>query len=191
MTFPGPFAIFSNRRMPADPDKPASLIDQLIRDHGDEVAGRVAAKLGISREVAAKALPAAASIVMARFDPAARQAGEPEAESLDGVLGGAGEQVSERVGARLGITPEQAAVVVPMILPVILRFLVRRVPYGGVALTLLANTVEQQGYGTLDEIAIRLVQKLIPKVDPEGRPAPSLATRLGRLAGKYFPSDRD
>ena len=178
-------------RVRGDPDKTMTLIDQLIREHGDEVAGRVAAKLGISREEASKALPAAASIVMARFDPASRKEGEPEAESLDAVLGGAGEQVSERVGSRLGITPEQAAVVVPMILPVILRFLVCRVPYGGVALTILANTVEKQGYGTLDEIAIRLVQKLMPKVDPEGRPAPSLATRLGRLAGKYFPSDRE
>lgn len=166
-------------------------IDQLIREYGDEVAGRIAAKLGISLEEAAKVLPAAASIVMERFDPAARKGEGADAESLEGVLGGAGEQVSERVGSHLGITPEQAAVVVPMILPVILRFLVRRVPYGGVALAILANTVEKQGYGTLDEIAIRLVQKLMPRVDPQGRPAPSLATRLGRLAGKYFPSDRE
>lgn len=166
-------------------------IDQLIREHGDEVAGRIAAKLGISLEEAAKVLPAAASIVMARFDPAARKEAAADAESLDGVLGGAGEQVSERVGSRLGITPEQAAVVVPMVLPVILRFLVRSVPYGGVALTILSDTVARQGYGTLDEIAVRLVQKLIPKAGPEDRPAPSLATRLGRLAGKYFPSGED
>ncbi len=170
-----------------------SLLDQLIREHGDEVAGRVAATLGISREEAAKALPAAASVVLARFGPGSppvRDAENPE-PSLDGVLSGAGEQVSEQVGTRLGITPEQAAAVVPMLLPVILRFLVRRVPYGGAALSLLTATVEKQGYGSLDEIAIRLVQRLVPKPDPTGRPAPSLATRLGRLAGKYFPSSGD
>lgn len=171
-----------------------SPIDQLIREHGDEVAGRIAAKLGISLEEAAKVLPAAASIVMARFDPSARKgdaADAADAESLEGVLGGAGEQVSEGVGSRLGITPEQAAVVVPMVLPVILRFLVRNVPYGGVALTILADTVARQGYGTLDEIAVRLVRRLLPKAGPGDRPAPSLATRLGRLAGKYFPSGRE
>lgn len=167
----------------------SSLLDQLIREQGDEVAGKIAAKLGISREDAAKALPAAASVVLARFDPSVREGDGQTPTSLDGVLGEAGEQVSERVGSRLGITPEQAAVVVPMLLPVILRFLVRRVPYGGVALSVLTKTVEQQGYGSLDEIAVRLVQRLVPPSDPGGRPAPSLATRLGRLAGKYFPSD--
>ncbi len=167
----------------------SSLLDQLIREQGDEVAGRIAAKLGISREEAAKALPAAASVVLARFDPGARGEEGRTPSSLDGVLGDAGEQVSERVGSRLGITPEQAAVVVPMLLPVVLRFLVRRVPYGGMALSVLTKTVEQQGYGSLDEIAVRLVQRLAPPSDPGGRPAPSLATRLGRLAGKYFPSE--
>mgnify|MGYP001419311465 CR=1 FL=1 len=178
--------------MPENPDKPTSLLDQLVREHGEEVAAKVAATLGISREEAAKALPMAAAVVMAKFDPESREGREGQtASSLDGVLGGTGEQLSERVGSGLGISSEQAALVVPMLLPVILRFLVRRVPYGGMALSLLVTTVERQGYGSLDEIAIRLVQRLVPRPDPSGRPAPSLATRLGRLAGKYFPNERE
>jgi len=164
----------------------STLLDQLIREHGDELAGQMADRLGISREEAAKALPAAAAAVLDRFDPGS---GERAAdENLDGILGGTGEQVSEGVGRRIGVTPEQAAVVVPLLLPVILRFLVRRVPYGGAALSVLTTTVEKQGYGSLDALALRLVQRLLPAPDPSGRPAPSIATRLGRLAGKYFPS---
>lgn len=167
----------------------STLLEQLIREQGDEVAARVAARLGISREEAAKALPAAAAIIFKRFEPDAQQ--DASAPTLDGVLVDTGEQISERVGAGLGITPEQAAQIVPLLLPVILRFLVRRVPYGGTALMLLTKTVEQQGYGSLDEIAIRLVKRWMPKPDSSGHPAPSLATRLGRLAGKYFPKERD
>jgi hypothetical protein len=167
----------------------STLIEQLIREQGDEVATHVAARLGIPREEAAKALPAAAAIIFKRFEPGTQT--NVAAPTLDGVLVDTGEEISESVGAGLGITPEQAAQIVPLLLPVILRFLVRRVPYGGTALMLLTKTVEQQGYGSLDEIAIRLVQQWMPKPDPSGRPAPSLATRLGRLAGKYFPSDRD
>jgi hypothetical protein len=166
----------------------ASPLDQLIREQGDEVAARVAAKLGIPREEAAKVLPEMAAAVLARFAPAAEGQPQGRPETLDGVLGGAGEEMGERLGARLGISPEQAAAVVPLVLPVILRFLVRRVPYGGMALSLLARTVEQQGYGSLDEIAMRLVGKALPPRDPADPPPPSLATRLGRLAGKYFPS---
>ncbi len=173
----------------------SSLLDQLIREHGEEVAGRIAERLGIPREEAAKALPAAASVVLERFDPGLRtDRGDrvgAAASSLDGLLGGTGEQVSERVGNRLGISSEQAARLVPILLPVILGFLVRRVPYGGAALSLLTATVEKQGHGSLDELAVRMVQRLLPKPDPSGRPAPSLATRLGRLAGKWFPSEQD
>ncbi len=165
----------------------STLLEQLIREQGDEVAAHVAERLGIPREEAAKALPTAAAIIFKRFEPGA--AADVSAATLDGVLVDTGEQISERVGAGLGIAPEQAARIVPLLLPVILRFLVGRVPYGGTALMLLTKTVEQQGYGSLDEIAIRLVQQWIPSPDLSGRPAPSLATRLGRLAGKYFPSD--
>ena len=168
-----------------------TLLDQLILEQGDELASRISAKLGISREEAAKALPAAASVVMERFAADGEHDRQAPSPSLDGILGGAGEQLADRVGSRLGVTPEQAALVVPMILPVILRFLVRRVPYGGAALSVLTSTVEKQGYGSLDELAIRLVQRFIPQPDPSGRPAPSLATRLGRFGGKYFPSGED
>src|SRR5690606_37430213 len=102
-----------------------------------------------------------------------------------------GEQVSEQLGERLGISTEQAAQLVPILLPVILGFLVRRVPYGGAALSLLSTTVQHQGYGSLEEIATRLVQRLLPAPGRPGQPAPSLATRLGRLAGKWFPSQPD
>ncbi|MBL9159920.1 MAG: hypothetical protein JNJ70_20730 [Verrucomicrobiales bacterium] len=167
----------------------ATLLEQLIREQGEEMATRVAARLGIPRETAAKALPAAAAVVFKRFDPSAGR--EATNGGIDEVLEGTGEQMREQVGAGLGITPDQAAQIVPIVLPVILGFLVRRVPYGGAALALLSSTVEKQGYGTLDEITIRLVQRLLPKPDPSGKPAPSLATRLGRLAGKYFPSTPD
>ena len=120
-----------------------------------------------------------------RVDGPAARGGD---DSLEGVLGGAGAEMGERVGARLGIGPEEAAAVVPLVLPVVLRFLVRRVPYGGMALSLLARTVEQQGYGSLDEIAVRVEKSSFPAARAEGPPPPSLATRLGRLAGKYFPS---
>ena len=126
----------------------STLLEQLMREDGDEVAERISSTLGISREEAAKALPAAAAVVLARFEPGS--ADRPADEDLDGILGGTGEQVSERIGTRLGVTPEQAALVVPMLLPVILRFLVRRVPYGGAALSVLTTTVEKQGYGSLD-----------------------------------------
>ena len=167
----------------------ASLIEHLIREHGDEVAERISSRLGISREEAEKALPAAASVVFERFDPGDSERGENGPGSLEQVLGGAGEQVSERVASRIGVSPDQAAMVVPLVLPVILRFLVRRVPYGGAALALLTKTVESQGYGSLDEIAVLLVRRFLPQADPSGKPPPSVATRLGRLAGKYFPSD--
>lgn len=166
----------------------ASLLDQLIREHGDEVAERISARLGISREEAEKALPAAAAVVFERFAPGDPGQGGKGTGSLEQVLGGTGEEVSERVASRTGVTRDQAAMVVPLVLPVILRFLVRRVPYGGAALTLLTKTVESQGYGSLDEIAVLLVRRFLPQPDPSGKPAPSLATRLGRLAGKYFPS---
>jgi hypothetical protein len=165
----------------------STLLEQLIREQGDEVAGRVAERLGIPRDEAAKALPTAAAIIFKRFEPGAHA--EVTASTLDGVLADTGEQISERVGVGLGIGPEQAARIVPLLLPVILRFLVGRVPCGGTALMLLTKTVERQGYGSLDEVAIRLVRRWIPTPELSGRPAPSLATRLGRLAGKYFPSD--
>lgn len=166
-----------------------SPLEQLLREQGDELSARIAAKLGVSLEEAAKVLPAAAAAVLARFDPEGDGAeARRGAESLEGILGGAGAEMGDRVGARLGIGPEEAAAVVPVVLPVVLRFLVRRVPYGGMALSLLARTVEQQGYGSLDEIAVRVVKSSFPRARAEGPPSPSLATRLGRLAGKYFPS---
>lgn len=166
----------------------ASLLDQLIREHGDEVADQISSRLGISRAAAEKALPAAASVVFARFDPRNAEARETKPDSLEQVLGDTGELVSERVASRIGVSQDQAAMVVPLVLPIILRFLVRRVPYGGAALALLTKTVESQGYGSLDEIALLLVRRFLPQPDSSGKPTPSLATRLGRLAGKYFPS---
>ncbi len=171
-----------------------SLLDQLIREQGDEVAAKVAAKLGIPLEEAAKVLPAAAAALVSQVEAFSNRQGIAEEVAPEPVPAGAGAEMEERIRARTGIGPEQAAAAVPLVLPVILRFLVRRVPGGGIALALLARTVEDQGHGSLDEIAQRFVRNSFPKKPVEGEgsrePAgPSLASRLGRLAGKYFPSE--
>lgn len=172
-----------------------TLLDQLIREQGDEMSARIAVKLGISRSEAEKLLPLVATAVMDRFHHDTQAPGDGEkrtavsVESLDGILDGATEQVGRNASSHFGLHPDQAVTLVPLVLPTILRFLVRRVPYGGTALVLLSKVVEQQGYGSLDEIAVRLLGRI--QVSESGKPRPSLATRLGRLAGKYFPSDSE
>lgn len=168
----------------------ATLLEQLIREHGDEAASRISAMLGISREEAAAVLPATAAVVLERFAPGPQPSETPaaEAESLDAILDDTGEALGDRVGGGLGLSTDQLAKVVPVLVPLVLRFLVRRVPYGGAALSLLSATVQKQGYGSLDEIALRLARNYLPTGGASGQPGPSLATRLGRFAGKWFPS---
>lgn len=75
-----------------------------------------------------------------------------------------------------------------MLVPVVLGFLLKRVGLGGGAIRLLISLVENQGYGSLDELANRLMRNVTKKPD---QPSPSIPTMLGRWAGKWFPSSDD
>lgn len=170
----------------------AALFDQLLRDHGDEITRRITRTLGVTREEATALLSATAPVLLDRFasseipaapaEPSAPTA--PAPDSLDSLLDGAGEQITERIRGASGVSPEQAVRVIPLLVPIVLKFLMRRVPLGNAAVPLLVSLVEKQGYGSLDELALRLARKCTPS------PAsPSLPARLGRWAGKYFPSE--
>ncbi len=169
----------------------AALFDQLLRDHGDEITRRITSTLGLTREEAAAVLSATAPVLLDRFAPtgAADAPAVPSApttpapESLDSLLDGAGEQINERIRGASGVSPEQVARVIPLLVPIVLKFLMRRVPLGNAAVPLLVSLVEKQGQGSLDELALRLARTCTPSPT-----APSLPARLGRWAGKYFPS---
>jgi len=169
-----------------------SLLDQLIQTHGPELAREISRTLGVSEEKAAGVLPAAAPVLINRFQPdSPDESGSHAATSLDGVLGGAGQQLTDRIGAQLGVSPEQAARVIPMLVPVVLGFLLKRVGLGGGAVRLLISLVEKQGYGSLDELANRLVRSVSSATAKPDQPTPSIPTMLGRWAGKWFPSSDD
>lgn len=164
-----------------------ALLDQLIHDHGDELTHKISSALGVSREEAESVLSATAPVILNRFDgvessPESHAAPE---HNLDSLLDGTGEQMNNRIQGLLGVTPEQAAKVIPLLVPIILRFLMRRVPYGNAAVPLISSYVQKQGGGSLNELGARLASKCRPSPD-----SPSISTRLGRLAGKYFPSER-
>jgi hypothetical protein len=159
-----------------------SLLDQLIQDHGDEITRKISSTLGVTREEAAGVLSATAPVVLGRFD-SAQSPVAGETEDLDQLLEGTGEQMNDLIREEVGVSPEQAAKVIPLLVPVVLRFLMRRVPFGNTAVPIITSLVKQQGYGSLDELALRLARRFTPS------PAtPSLPARLGRWAGKYFPS---
>ena len=157
----------------------STLLDQLIQDHGDEITRKISSTLGVSRGEAADVLSATAPVILNRFDGG----NASKAESLDSLLDGTGEQMNDRIRGETGVSPEQAAKVVPLLVPIVLKFLMRRVPYGNAAVPVIVSLVEKQGYGSLDELALRLARKFTPS--PE---SPSIPTMLGRWAGKYFPS---
>jgi hypothetical protein len=159
-----------------------TLLEQLIQDHGDEITRQISGKLGVTREEAVNVLSAAAPVILGRFESARVPITDGE-KSLDDLLEGTGEQMNDRVRDEVGVTPEQAAQVIPLIVPIVLRFLMRRVPFGNAAVPLITSFVEQQGYGSLDELAMRLARKFTPSPT-----TPSIPTMLGRWAGKYFPS---
>lgn len=164
-----------------------ALLDQLIRDHGDELTHKISNALGVSRDQAESMLSATAPVILNRFDGRKSSPESPAApaESLDSLLDGTGDQMTARIQGALGVTPEQAAKAIPLLVPVILRFLMRRVPYGHAAIPIISSFVEKQGNGSLDELGARLALKCKPSPD-----SPSISSRLGRLAGKYFPSGR-
>jgi len=77
-----------------------SLLEQLIQSHGPELAREISRTLGVSEEKAAGVLPAAAPVLIDRFQSdSAGGSGSNAASSLDGVLGGAGQQLTDRIGA--------------------------------------------------------------------------------------------
>jgi hypothetical protein len=163
------------------------LLDQLLQDHGDEITAKISGALGVSRAEAANVLSAAAPVILNRFEGEAASPGSDAAtpECLDSLLDGTGEQMNARIQRALGVSPEQAAKVVPLVVPVVLRFLMRRIPYGNAAVPVISSLVEKQGFGSLDALATRLSSKCARSPD-----SPSIPTLLGRLAGKYFPSRR-
>ena len=172
----------------------SSLLDQLIQDHGDDVTREIAKKMGVSPEEAARVLSSTAPVILDRFQP------DPEGQnarghtgsdpSLDGILSGTGQQMNDQIRSQLGVNQEKAAQVIPLLVPVVLRFLMKRLPYGSTAVPVITSLVEKQGYGSLDELAIRLAKHVTPESAP-GQPAPSIPTLLGRWAGKWFPSGDD
>jgi len=163
------------------------LFDQLMQDHGDEIADKISRTLGVTREEARRVLSATAPVILNRFE-----GGEtppiPEnttTESLESLLDGTGEQMNDRIQGAIGVTPEQAAKVIPLVVPVVLRFLTRRMPLGNAAVPMISSLVQKHGNGSLDELASRLASKCSRSPN-----SPSIPTLLGRLAGKYFPKER-
>lgn len=164
-----------------------ALFDQFIRDHGDELTQKISNTLGVSREKAGSVLSAALPVILNRFDGVkpSCESQAAAAENLDSLLDGTGDQMNERIRGALGVTPEQAAKVIPLLVPVVLRFLMHRVPYGHAAIPIISTFVQKQGMGALEELGARLASKC-----GSSPGLPSLSARLGRLAGKYFPSGR-
>jgi len=163
------------------------LFDQLIQDHGDEIAEKISRALGVTREEANRVLSATAPVILNRFveEEASPSSGSTTTESLDSLLDGTGDQMNARIQGALGVTPEQAAKVIPLVVPVVLRFLMRRIPLGNAAVPMIASFVQKHGNGSLDELASRLASKCGPSPD-----SPSIPALLGRLAGKFFPRER-
>jgi hypothetical protein len=180
----------------------SALLEELVLEQGEAVSGRISGALGISREDAARVLPATAAVILDRFEPGTcgkggadphpvEAAPDPE-RSLDGILAGTGLQLSERLRAGFGIVPEEAARTIPLLVPVILRFILRRTPYGSMASSVLSATVARQGEGSLDALALRLAKKVVPRPPtlPPVAPASGVSALLGRWKGKWFPGKK-
>ena len=161
-----------------------ALLDQLIQDHGDELTHKISNALGVSREEAENVLSTTAPVILNRFDggKSSSESQAAPAKCLNSLLDGTGEQMNARIQGVIGSTPEQAAKVIPLLVPVVLRFLMRRVPYGHATVPIIFSFVQKQGNGSLDELGARLASKCKPSAN-----APSISSRLGRLAGKYVP----
>ncbi len=86
--------------------------------------------------------------------PAAAPAPDP---GLGGLLGGAGEQASRLMGSQLGLSPDKANQIIPMLAPVVMGFLQRqRRQAGGGAQgqSLIMGMLDRDGDGSiLDDVA--------------------------------------
>jgi hypothetical protein len=180
----------------------SALLEELVLEQGEAVCGRISGVLGISREDAARVLPATAAVILDRFEPGTCDRGgadphpveaarDPE-RSLDGILAGTGLQLSERLHVGFGIVPEEAARTIPVLVPVILRFILRRTPYGSMASSVLSETVARQGERSLDALALRIAKKVLapPLTLPPVKPTSVVAAILGRWSGKWFSRKR-
>jgi len=180
----------------------SALLEELVLEQGEAMSGRISGVLGISREDAARVLPATAAVILDRFEPVTcgrggadphpvEAAPDPE-RSLDGILAGTGLQLSEQLRVGFGIVPEEAARTIPLLVPVILRFILRRSPYGSMASSVLSATVARQGEGSLDALALRIAKKAVarPPTLPPVAPASGALAFLGRWVAKWFPGRR-
>jgi hypothetical protein len=176
----------------------AALLETLLLEQGETLAGGISEVLGVSRREAARALPAAANVILERFEPATcgrwgadpnpvEVADKPE-RYLDAILSGTGLQMSERLGAGVGISADQAVPALPVLVPEILRFVLLRAPYGSLASAVLGATVAMQGERSLDALAARLAKNVVarPAPAPPFATLPGFASILGRWAGKWF-----
>jgi hypothetical protein len=179
----------------------SALLETLLLEQGETLAGGISDVLGVSRKEAARALPAAANVILERFEPATcsrwgadpnpvEVADKPE-HYLDAILSGTGLQMSERLGAGIGISADQAVRALPVLVPEILRFVLLRAPYGSLASAVLGATVAMQGERSLDALAVRLAEKVVVRSTPAPpfTAVPGFATILGRWAGKWFPEN--
>lgn len=177
----------------------SALLEELVLEQGEAVTGQLSGALGLSRDEAARVLPATAAVILDRFeagncgrgghDPHPVEAARDPERSLDGILLGTGSQLSDRLATRLGIPPEQAILAIPLLVPVILRFVLRRAPYRSTAASVLSSTVTRQGEGSLDALAFRLAKKVVvpPLTIPPVKPPSGRTGFPERWAGKWFP----
>jgi hypothetical protein len=139
-----------------NPLKHMSFLDDLYRQHGNQVQERVSSELGIDPRKAAAALPQVAPIVLAGLKRRMEQHGPEQIEreaqemtggadpddigallnqgssqaasdpGLTGLFGGKGEAASQMVANQLGISPAAAAKLLPMLAPLIIGMLMKK-----------------------------------------------------------------
>ena len=132
-----------------------SFLDDLYREHGNQVQDHVAGELGIDREKAATVLPQVAPIILSGLKRRMEQEGPEKVEEeiaglggqldtddiqdmlsrgsaseadpdLGGLLGNKGGEASRLMANQLGISGEAAAKLIPMIAPLIIGMLMKK-----------------------------------------------------------------
>ena len=121
------------------------FLDDLYQEHGSSVQQRVSTELGIPPEKAARALPTVAPIILAglkremdKGGPAHIEShiqdlnhnGIPDDEEVGGLLGGKGKEASQLMASQLGISGDAAAKLIPMLAPVIIGMLMKKIEEG-------------------------------------------------------------
>ena len=175
----------------------SAILDTLLQEQGDSLAGSLSDLLGVARKDAARALPATVNVILERFepgtcgrwgaDPKPVEVPENQERYLDAILAGTGLELSERLGAGVGIAPEHAVRAIPVLVPEILRFILRQASYGSLACSVLCATVATQGQGSLEALAYRLAERVDDRPAGHDRTAPGFAKNPGRWEGKWSP----